>query len=128
MNGNPAAKFSSQRTFPKNIKQPPFTAPVDWIGLTGEHRHQPRCWLNIMNSMKFSTPQGRATYAAYRFCLAIDRVLNAASSAEKMRANAWANAWSTAYFARTDRRSASNSENYYSQVERRRRGRSSTSR
>jgi hypothetical protein len=76
-----------------------------------------------MKRMGFSKPQGRATYAAYRFCLAIDRVLNARSGLEKMRANAWANAWSTAYFARTDRRNASNSENYSDQLERRRRTR-----
>lgn len=78
--------------------------------------------------MKFSSPQGRATYAAYRFCLAIDRVLNARSAAEKMNANLWANAWSTAYFARTDRRNASNAEVYSDQVERRRRTRFSNTR
>ena len=65
--------------------------------------------------------QGHATYAAYRFCRAIDRVLRATSGGEKMKANRWANAWSTAYFARTDRRIASNAETYAEQFERRQR-------
>jgi len=74
-----------------------------------------------MGSMSIRSQQDQATYAAYRFCRAIDRVLNAESSAEKMKANLWANAWSIAYFARTERRRASNSETYSDEVERRRR-------
>lgn len=77
--------------------------------------------LAIINGMSIRSQHGRATYAAYRFCRAIDRVLHAASAAEKMRANRWAKAWSTAYLARTDRRSASNLEVYAEQIERRRR-------
>jgi hypothetical protein len=101
---------------------------VDRIGLAGYQGGRVLCPLKIMTLMKFSSPQGRATYAAYRFCLAIDRVLNASSAAEKMSANLWANAWSTAYFARTDRRNASNAETYSDQVERRRRVRFSNGR
>jgi hypothetical protein len=74
-----------------------------------------------MEGMSIRNHQERATYAAYRFCRAIDRVLHADSGGEKMRANRWASAWSTAYFARTDRRSASNGEIYAEQFERRRR-------
>ena len=94
---------------------------VDGIDLFIHFRMQSARPLQIMIYMKFSSPQGRATYAAYRFCVAIDRVLNASSAGEKMNANLWANAWSTAYFARTDRRSASNAETYSDQLERRRR-------
>jgi hypothetical protein len=54
-----------------------------------------------MEGMGIRNQQGRATYAAYRFCRAIDRMLHAESGSEKMKANRWANAWSTAYFART---------------------------
>jgi hypothetical protein len=74
-----------------------------------------------MEGMSIRNQQGRATYAAYRFCRAIDRMLHAESGSEKVKANRWANAWSTAYFARTNRRSASNAEIYAEQFERRRR-------
>jgi hypothetical protein len=69
--------------------------------------------------MSVRSQQSRATYVAYRFYRAIDRVLHADSGGEKMRANRWASAWSTAYFARTDRRNASTADLYAEQFERR---------
>jgi hypothetical protein len=74
-----------------------------------------------MESMSIRNQQERATNAAYRFCRAIDRMLHAESGSKKMKANRWANAWSTAYFARANRRGASNAEIYAEQFERRRR-------
>lgn len=46
--------------------------------------------LVIMDCMRIRSQQDHATYAAIRFCRAIDRVLNAETSAEKMKANLWA--------------------------------------
>jgi hypothetical protein len=74
-----------------------------------------------MEGMNIRNQQERVTYAAYRFCRAIDRMLRAQTGSEKIKANRWANAWSTAYFARTNRRSASNADTYVEQFERRRR-------
>lgn len=78
--------------------------------------------------MKIRSQQDHATYAAVRFCRAIDRVLKAETNAEKMNANLWAAAWSTLYFSKTDRRRASNSNTYSQQLNRRRRTRSSAKR
>lgn len=71
-----------------------------------------------MEGMSIRNQQERATYAAYRFCRAIDRMLRAETGSEKMKANRWAKAWSMAYFVRTNRRSASNSDIYAEQFER----------
>jgi REP element-mobilizing transposase RayT len=73
-----------------------------------------------MDGMSIRNQQKRATYAAYRLCHAIERMLRAETGSDKMKANRWANAWSTAYFARTNRGSASNADIYAEQFERRR--------
>jgi hypothetical protein len=72
--------------------------------------------------MRIWNVRDKKAYSAHRLCRAIDRLVSAASFAEKEHAIRWTNAWSTAYLARVERRRNMASVDYPSALERRRRG------